>query len=128
MGFTQKEGIDFFQTFAGVMLAKTFRTLLVIWNSDPTYEMEHWDVRMAFTNAPVEEELYMYQPEGWEKEEKTKYACKLLKSLYGLKQSARNWGILLRDIICDSSFTAFYSDPCMFFRVEQKKKCRKNFS
>ena len=96
MGFTQKPGIDYHETFAGVVVAKSFRIMLSILNEDPTYEMDHWDVRMAFTQAPVDEELYMHQPEGFEKAEKIRSVCKLEKSLYGLKQSARNWQLLLR--------------------------------
>ena len=53
--------------------------MLAILNEDPTHEMEHWDVKMAFTKAPVEEELYMYQPEGFEKKstEKCLFICRL---------------------------------------------------
>ncbi len=48
MGFTQKLGIDSEETFAGVVVAKTFRIMLSILNEDPENEMEHWDVKMAF--------------------------------------------------------------------------------
>jgi hypothetical protein len=60
MGFTQRE---FSETFAGVMVSKSFRIMLVILNEEKTNEFEHWDVRMAFTQAPLEETLFMYQPE-----------------------------------------------------------------
>ena len=60
MGFTQKHGVDYQETFAGVVVAKSFRIMLAILNEDPSHEMEHWDVRMAFTQAWLDEELYMY--------------------------------------------------------------------
>ena len=62
MGFTQKPNVDYQETFAGVMVAKSIRIMLSILNEDPTYEMEHWDVRQAFTQAKLEEDLYMSSP------------------------------------------------------------------
>ena len=112
MGFNQKEGIDFKETYAGVMVAKSFRTMLIILNQDPDYEMEHWDVRMAFTQAFLEEELYMFQPEGFEKDATS--VCRLLKSLYGLKQSARNWQALLNKMFLEARFLPIKADPCVF--------------
>ena len=84
MGNFQKHLVDYDETFAGVVVAKSFRIMLSILNEDPLYEMEHWDVKMAFTQAYLDEEIFMYEPEGFEtKGEKT--VCRLLKSLYGLK-------------------------------------------
>ena len=92
-----------------------FRIMLAILNEDPTFEMQHWDVKMAFTKAPVEEELYMYQPEQFEKhqESKTPYVCRLKKALYGLKQSARNWQIFLKAIFDEQGFSNLRTDPCV---------------
>ena len=115
MGYTQKYGVDYTDTFAGVVISKTFRIMLAILNEDPTFEMQHWDVKMAFTKAPVEEELYMYQPEQFEKhqESKTPYVCRLKKALYGLKQSARNWQIFLKAIFDEQGFSNLRTDPCV---------------
>jgi len=127
MGFTEQKGVDYSETFAGVMITKSFRIMLVIYNSDPNFEMEHWDVKMAFTQAPVEEELFMYQPEGFEKErvkhEKIKMVCKIKKSLYGLKQSARNWQLFLSDIISTVFFSNFLSDRCVFLKKQNEAFC-----
>ena len=112
MGFTQKYGVDYQETFAGVMVGKSFRIMLVILNEDPTHELEHWDVKMAFTQATLEEDIYMFQPELFE-DKPDKQVCKLRKSLYGLKQSAKNWGDLLRDMLKSSGFTPLFSDPCV---------------
>ena len=57
MGFTQKTGIDYDQTFAGVVVTQTFRVMLCILNEIPNNLMEHWDIKMAFTLAPVDEKL-----------------------------------------------------------------------
>jgi hypothetical protein len=71
--------------------------MLAMLNEDPTHEMEHWDVKMAFTEAPLDEEIFMYQPEGYEKEGEEKI-CLLKKSLYGLRQSARNLAIAIENL------------------------------
>lgn len=129
MGFTQQFGSDYTETFAAVVITKSFRTMLSILNEDPTYNMEHWDVKMAFTKAPVEEELFMFQPENYERTPSVqndqqgsglsgnsgKFICKLKKSLYGLKQSARNWQLLLREIFLENNFVSLFADPCVFF-------------
>ena len=120
MGFTQKEGVDYFTTYAGVVNTKTFRTLLSILNSNSDFSMEHWDVKMAFTVAPIEEELYMYQPEGFVKPCKEKYVCRLKKSLYGLKQSAKNWQNFLKAIFLKNGFVCTQSDSAIFFQIKKK--------
>ena len=122
MGFTQKEGVDFTETFAGVVIAKSFRIMLGILNEDPTHEMEHWDVRMAFTQAFLDEEIYMYQPELFEKDPEN-FCCRLRKSLYGLKQAARNWQQMLQNIFRETGFFSLKSDPCVFFLKENDSWC-----
>ena len=54
MGFTQVEGVDYEDTFASVMTTKSFRILLAIWNFDKNLSFEHWDVKTAFVNAPLQ--------------------------------------------------------------------------
>lgn len=63
MGFTQKCGVDFTKTFAGVVIGKSFRIMLVKLNESPTHEMQHWDIKQAFTQAELQEDLIMYSPE-----------------------------------------------------------------
>ena len=99
-------------------MTKSFRIMLPILNEDPSYEMEHWDVKMAFTQAPLEEEVYMYEPEGFETEGKEKTVCHLKKSLYGLKQAARNWQLLLKTYFLQNKIMPTHADPCVFFRAE----------
>src|SRR6185437_11526887 len=121
MGFTQRYGEDYFETYASVVATKSLRTMLSILNEDPTHTMEHWDVKLAFTQARVEEELYMFQPEGFEKvvengsvsgpgptPKPQKFVCRLHKSLYGLKQSACNWQLLLVACMRDQNFLPLF--------------------
>ena len=123
MGCTQREGEDFKETFAGVVVGKSFRSLLSILALDPSYEMEHWDVKMAFTTAPLEDEIYLFPPDGYS-EEKKGVALKLLKSLYGLRQSARNFECFMRETLVISSFFALPSDPCVYLsRFDERAWC-----
>jgi Reverse transcriptase (RNA-dependent DNA polymerase) len=115
MGNTQKLGVDYEETFAGVVVAKSFRIMLSILNEAPENEMEHWDVKMAFTHAPLEEEIFMYEPEGYETVGKERAVCILQRSIYGLKQSARNWQLLLGNYCHQNGFFATKADPCVFF-------------
>ena len=123
MGFTQREGIDYTETFAGVVVAKSFRIMLSMLNEDPDFEMEHWDVKMAFTQAGLDEELYMAQPEGFEIGDKKDYVCLLKKSLYGLKQSARNWSLLLKKFFSVCGFIELKADACLFILKKGKNFC-----
>ena len=85
MGFTQKKGVNYYETFASVMTHKSFRTLLAIWNTDESFDMEHRDVKTAFINAPMDEDVYCYLPDGVGVD---KVCVKLKKTLYGTKQAA----------------------------------------
>ena len=114
MGNTQKYQVDYDETFAGVVVAKSFRIMLSILNESPTHEMEHWDVKMAFTQAFLDEEIFMHEPEGYETLGE-KMVCLLKKSIYGLKQSARNWQLLLKNYFLENGFFSVHADPCVFF-------------
>jgi hypothetical protein len=113
MGCTQRAGEDYGETFAGVVVGKSFRTMLAFLAIDPEMEIEHWDVRMAFTQAPLADELWMEEPEEFTTPKKG-MVLKLLKSLYGLKQAAHNWAIFLREIIFTVGLKAIFSDPCVY--------------
>jgi len=136
MGFTQKYGEDYTHTFAGVVVSKSFRVMLAMLCESPTHEFEHWDVKMAFTQAPLEEKLYMHQPEGFENDHlkkfgkncpttmnQKKYVCLLKKSLYGLKQAAHNWQLFLSDLFREVGFLSFRSDPCVYYFREETAWC-----
>ena len=77
-------------------------------------ELHQFDVPQAFTQAELDEDVYMMMPQGFEVDG---MVCHLKKSLYGLKQSPRNWYLLVSEfIIAELGFRATVSDPCLFFR------------
>lgn len=83
-GFSQREGIDYNETFNHVARFDTIRAVLSV-AANENLKMAQFDVKTAFLNGILDEEIYMDQPEGFEDE--TNRVCKLQKSLYGLKQS-----------------------------------------
>jgi hypothetical protein len=87
--FRQIQGVDYDETFSPVAMLESIRILLVI----ATYfEYEIWqmDVKTAFLNGNIQEELYMVQPEGFVDPKDVNKVCKLQRSIYGLKQASRS--------------------------------------
>ena len=87
-GYTQKEGEDFFDTDSPVARLSTIRVLLSLAASYGLL-VHQMDVKMAFLNGEMEEEIYMDQPVGFVSKGQERIVCKLLKSLYGLKQAPK---------------------------------------
>ena len=83
------------------------------------------DVKTAFLNAPIDCEIYIDQPEGFEKhgDHSESLVCKLKKSLYGLKQSGRNWNNLLHTYLINENFTQSLADPCVYVRTTEDERC-----
>ena len=78
------------------------------------------DVKTAYLNAPIDCELYVEQPEGYDVSNKgRKLVWKLKKSLYGLKQSGRKWNNLLHSHLCADGFEQSDADPCMYCKTSE---------
>jgi hypothetical protein len=87
-GYTQKEGEDFFDTYSHVTMLTTIRVLLSLAASHGLL-VHQMDVKTAFLNGELDEEIYMEQPDGFVREGQGRKVCKLLKTLYGLKQAPK---------------------------------------
>ncbi|RVX20257.1 Retrovirus-related Pol polyprotein from transposon TNT 1-94 [Vitis vinifera] len=90
-GFTQKEGIDYTETFSPVSKKDSLRIILAL-VAHFDLELQQMDVKTAFLNGELEEEVYMKQPEGFPSSDGEQLVCKLKKSTYGLKQASRQCG------------------------------------
>ena len=112
MGFTQIEGIDSYETFASVMTTKSFRTLLVLWNLDQNLRMEHWDIKQAFVNAPLDETIYVHPVPGFGPEG---HVFELRKALYGTKQAAHAWQKFLKSTLLELGSVPHLKDECCFY-------------
>ena len=82
--FSQKEGIDYEDTFAPVGRYTSIRTILAL-ASNMKWKLHHMDIATTFLNGLIEEEVYIEQPQGFETDDREAYVCKLKKALYGLK-------------------------------------------
>ena len=82
------------------------------------------DVTTAYLNAPIDTEVYMEQPEGYEKVGKNgeKLVYKLQKYLYGLKQSGSNWNNALHTYLLGENFQQSLADPCVYHKNESESK------
>lgn len=111
-GFSQKFGTDYDQVFAPVARQTTFRILLSV-ASKENCMVHHMDVKTAFLNSKLKEEIYMKQPPGFESEKKN-LVCRLKKSIYGLKQAAKAWNDEIRRVLTQEKFTQSKNDVCLY--------------
>ena len=112
-GFRQKEGLDFFDTYSPVSRITFIRMLIAI---AALYNMEihQMDVKTAFLNGELEEEIYMEQPEGFKAPGQEKKVCKLVKSLYGLKQAPKQWHEKFDKVMLSNDFKINECDKCVY--------------
>jgi hypothetical protein len=97
-GFSQKEGVDYEKTFAPVARLEAIRILLAF-SVAKGFKLHQMDVKSAFLNGVLEEEVYVRQPSGFESEKYPHRVYKLRKALYGLKQAPRAWYGRLRGFL-----------------------------
>ena len=112
-GFRQKQGINYEETFSPVVMLKSIRIMLAI-AAYHDYEIWQMDVKTAFLNGFLEEEVYMSQPEGFISKNKPNQVCKLKRSIYGLKQASRSWNICFDETIKSFDFIKNVDEPCVY--------------
>lgn len=118
-GFTQKYGVDYDEVFAPVARSETFRILMAMAGKEKLC-VRQFDVKTAFLNGNLIEEIYMRQPKGFNKGTKV---LKLHKSLYGLKQAARVWNLALHNTLTDIGFVQSKADHCLYVLRKHCKVC-----
>jgi transposase InsO family protein len=112
-GFTQRPGIDYEETYSPVVRHDSLRAVLAITAAE-NLEMAQLDVKTAFLNGDLHEELYMFQPTGFEIEGQEDLVCRLNKSLYGLKQASRSWNEKFNNFLVQYGFSQSKADPCVY--------------
>ena len=113
-GFHQREGIDYDEVFAPVSKYSTLRTVLAI-AADLDLEIHQLDIKTAFLNGKLDEDVYIQQPPGYNYDNPD-LACKLNKALYGLKQASRAWHRTLKTEIESMGFKESTADPGLFIK------------
>ncbi|GJT40493.1 retrovirus-related pol polyprotein from transposon TNT 1-94 [Tanacetum coccineum] len=114
-GYRQEEGIDFEESFAPVARLDAIRIFLayVAHMNMIVYQM---DVKTAFLNGILREEVYVSQPDGFVDQDNLNHVYKLKKALYGLKQAPRAWYDLLSKFLLSQEFSKGTVDPTLFIR------------
>ena len=115
-GYSQIQGIDFNGVFSPVVNHSSIRALLSIVAMRDS-KLEQLDVKTAFLHGKLEEDIYMDQPEGFVIPEKEHFVCKLKKSLYGLKQSPRQWYKRFDSFMLSRDFKRSNYDSCVYLKI-----------
>ena len=118
-GYRQKEGLDYFDTYSPVTRITSIR-MLIAFASLNNLEIHQMDVKTAFLNGDLEEEIYMEQPEGFVAPGQEKKVCKLVKSLYGLKQAPKQWHEKFDSAMLSNGFKINECDKCVYVKTTQK--------
>ncbi|GJY62542.1 retrovirus-related pol polyprotein from transposon TNT 1-94 [Tanacetum coccineum] len=114
-GYNQQEGIDYEETFAPVARLEAIRIFLAYaaYMGFMVYQM---DIKSAFLNGKISEEVYVQQPPGFESSEFSNHICKLDKALYGLKQTPKAWCETLSKFLIQHKFVRGVSVNETLFR------------
>ena len=114
-GFLQKKGIDYIEVFALVARLEIVRVIIAAASNEgwPMYQM---DVKSAFLNGYLEEEVYILQPPGFEIEKHEDKVYRLRKALYGLKQSPRAWNMRIDGVLAKQRFIKCKTEHGVYVR------------
>jgi hypothetical protein len=116
MGNTQTHGIDYDATYSPVISIDTLRYVIAYTNGLDDVKIWHLDADTAFLNPTLTESIYMSVPEGLDYPKDK--VLKLIKSIYGLKQSSRNWYNDISNYLTTNKFIKSRADPCLFIRED----------
>jgi len=117
-GFSQKPGVDYQETFSPTARLTSVRMLMQLAASEDLV-VHQMDVKTAYLHAPLDCEIYMKQPQGFEEsgENDQKQVYKLNKALYGLKQSGRMWNQMLHAHLINDNFVQSSVDHCVYVKT-----------
>ena len=115
-GFRQIQGVDYDETFSPVAMLKSVRIILAI-AAYHDYEIWQMDVKTAFLNGNLTEDVYMIQPEGFVDPKDAGKVCKLQRSIYGLKQASRSWNLRFDEVVKEFGFIKNGEEACVYKKV-----------
>ncbi|KAJ4710363.1 Retrovirus-related Pol polyprotein from transposon TNT 1-94 [Melia azedarach] len=123
-GFTQKEDIDYKETFSPISSKDSFRIIMAL-VAHFNLELQQMDVKTTFLNGDIDETICMVQPENFVSGDPKNMVCKLKKFIYGLKQASRQWYFKFHQVIIPFDFEMNLVDDCLLH--ETKRFLAKNF-
>ena len=112
-GYSQRPGIDYEETFSPVVRFESVCSVIALAVCGDM-KLHQMDVKTAFLNGELSEEVFMSQPEGFVEKGKENFVCRLKKSIYGLKQSPCCWNTALDDHLKKMKFVQTKGDPCIY--------------
>jgi transposase InsO family protein len=120
MGYSQIHGLDYDEIFSPTLRLETLRLICSL------MAIRDWtgrqvDFKTAFLNGNLEHTVYMEQPPGFEDPTHPDWVCQLDRSLYGLKQSPRQWNSALHKALTELGLTNSKYDPTLYFKVQNKQ-------
>ncbi|GJW65092.1 retrovirus-related pol polyprotein from transposon TNT 1-94, partial [Tanacetum coccineum] len=118
-GYRQEEGINFEESFAQVARLDAIRIFLA-YAAHMNMIVYQMDVKTAFLNGILREEVYVSQPDGFLDQDNPNHLYKLKKALYGLKQAPRAWYDLLLKFLLSQEFSKGTVNPTLFIRRHEK--------
>ncbi|CAH9139194.1 unnamed protein product [Cuscuta epithymum] len=114
-GFEQRYGIDYTDIFSPVVKLTTIQLVLGLVAAENLL-LHQMDVKTTFLHGDLNDEIYMVQPEGYVAEGNEDLVCKLVKSLYGLKQTPKQWYNKFDGFMRDINFLRCHSDNCCYYK------------
>lgn len=112
-GYSRRHGIDYEETFSPVVRLESVRLILsVVARED--FDIVHFDIKTAFLYGSLDEEISMEEPEGFTSGKGK--ACKLQRSVYGLKQASRVWNTCFTSFLKDFNLSPLKTDSCVLVR------------
>ena len=118
-GYAQRQGIDFDKVFAPVARMETVRLLLAV-AAQSGWQVHHMDVKSAFLNGDLIEEVYVQQPPGFIDDKHGGQVLRLRKALYGLRQAPRAWNAKLDDSLQSLGFERCPQEHALYRRGNDK--------
>ncbi|CAI7787788.1 unnamed protein product, partial [Closterium sp. NIES-53] len=116
-GFSQRQGVDFFQTFSPTPKMTTLRVLLLV-ATQRDYELHSLDFNTAFLQGSLHEEIWLRHPPGFTGSFPAGTQWSLRRPVYGLRQAPREWHDSLRTTLAALGFAPSTSDPSLFLRTD----------
>ncbi|CAI7873060.1 unnamed protein product [Closterium sp. NIES-54] len=116
-GFSQRGGVDFFQTFSPTPKMTTLRVLLHV-AAQRDYELHSLDFSTAFLQGSLHEEIWLRRPPGFTGSFPHGTQWSLRRPVYGLRQAPREWHDTLRTTLAALGFTPSTADPSLFVRTD----------
>ncbi|KAL3690411.1 hypothetical protein R1sor_016720 [Riccia sorocarpa] len=113
-GFQQRMGLDFTETWAPVVRWTTLRVLISL-AARYSWSLTQLDIKSAFLNGVLDEEVYIRPPEGLDLPRSTSLVCRLHKALYGLRQAPRAWYVKIKNFFISIGLTQSVHDPSLYF-------------